>query len=219
MSTIAPIVRRPAPLLAKNREMPDRRQPAHRKNRPPATSDPINPLTRKPVGLQWPGTRRAGLGPLASRRRDALDRGEIVCEKRTRSGRSRKIGLANLVWFLLHVSMVHATDPDQVPTILHVDPGSIQILELPAEPPATLQLQLSIDEEARVINLTRHSVRDARFRVRAQGEDGRLTEVPAPPVSTYRGMVIGEMGSAVTASVHRRCRRSGRGDHRLGGVQ
>ena len=46
-----------------------------------------------------------------------------------------------------------------------------------------------------------YSVRAPEFRLFVQGPGGVIEEVPPPPPRTYRGEIVGELGSVVAASL------------------
>ncbi len=71
------------------------------------------------------------------------------------------------------------------------------VLELPL----TTKIAVTLGDEARVIELSPHSMRSENFTVLVQGADGSFTEEAAPPVTTYRGRVLGEASSEVAASI------------------
>ena len=52
-----------------------------------------------------------------------------------------------------------------------------------------------------VLRLKPHSVRARNFRLRAQGKDGRWTDVAPGPVRTFRGTILGQARTRVAASI------------------
>ena len=76
-----------------------------------------------------------------------------------------------------------------------------------------IRAELSVSGAPLILDLEKHSVRADTFEVRAQRADGSWDTLPAEPVRTYRGTVVGEMGSQVAASMlddglHARVRRA-----------
>ncbi len=72
---------------------------------------------------------------------------------------------------------------------------------MPAGAPETATVELTIEGETMIVDLSRRSLRAADFRVVAELEDGSLVEVTAPPVRTYEGIVRGSAGSKVAAAL------------------
>lgn len=83
-----------------------------------------------------------------------------------------------------------------------LEPASVSIPEGPeGELPAELRVPILRDGETRVLLLRRHSVRAPGFRLLIQGRGGELLDATPPPVRTYRGVVEGEPGSDVAATL------------------
>ncbi len=72
-------------------------------------------------------------------------------------------------------------------------------LDLPEANPESFRLRLVANAEAMELSLWRHSLRADDFRVSISDAGGNLTLMPPPPVSTYRGEVLGDPGSVVVA--------------------
>jgi len=77
---------------------------------------------------------------------------------------------------------------------------TLQYMEPPENPPASFEFTL--DGAGLTVSLRRYSVRADDFHVYVPDVNGKLVEVPPPPVSTYRGEVVGVDGSAVSASLN-----------------
>ncbi|MCA8959873.1 MAG: IPT/TIG domain-containing protein [Planctomycetes bacterium] len=96
------------------------------------------------------------------------------------------------------------SDPATIRMLLDVDRVSIQTLAVSADP-STGILETSIQVEAGVqldLILERHSNRADDFRVWVDIGSGTVVEVPPPPVTTYRGIVVGHPMDRVRASFH-----------------
>ncbi len=76
------------------------------------------------------------------------------------------------------------------------------LVELPAEPPARLQVPVERDGQVLTLDLEQHSDRAPDFRVLVSGPRGALTEVVVPPLATYSGTVLEQPGSIVIARLH-----------------
>lgn len=74
-------------------------------------------------------------------------------------------------------------------------------LALPVKNVASFRVPLVLGGTPATLDLTRHSLRASNFRVRVDAGGGRLRDVPAPAVSTYRGQVVGQPESVVAASL------------------
>lgn len=78
-------------------------------------------------------------------------------------------------------------------------------LRLPAEPPELVTLELPLGPAAREplarIELARHALRAPGAFVRVVGPLGASADQAPPPVTTYRGTVLDDPGSAVVASL------------------
>jgi hypothetical protein len=88
------------------------------------------------------------------------------------------------------------------PSIPRVADYVAQTVSLPAVVGEPFQVAVQLDDAAHVLDLRPHSLRADGFRVLVQGDDGVLRDVAPPPVSTYRGVVVGREGSAVTAGIN-----------------
>jgi Concanavalin A-like lectin/glucanases superfamily/Metallo-peptidase family M12/Bacterial Ig domain len=110
-------------------------------------------------------------------------------------------------------------------------------VDLPAGFPESFEALVQREGSPELLRLTRHSVRAEDFRLYVYRPDGTTEEVPAPPPSTYRGMLGGDPGSVVLASLGPRglnayvvpsvgapwivepLRGQARGIHRSGGIE
>ncbi|HKX45627.1 MAG TPA: M12 family metallo-peptidase [Planctomycetota bacterium] len=80
--------------------------------------------------------------------------------------------------------------------------AELQRLALPPEPGWAFEVSVSLDGEVHALFLEPHSVRAAGFQLLVQGAGGTLLPVEAPAPRTYRGRILDEPGSVVTASLH-----------------
>ncbi len=84
---------------------------------------------------------------------------------------------------------------------LSVSGYSIQNLAIPGGPGGPFQVTLPLGGVAREIAFEPHSVRAPGFKVMVQDASGALSEIPAPPETTYRGTVAGVGGAVVSGSL------------------
>ncbi|MEM6675299.1 MAG: zinc-dependent metalloprotease family protein [Planctomycetota bacterium] len=82
-------------------------------------------------------------------------------------------------------------------------PGSIQPIEVPAQPSDIVLINLELDGEPVELFLQPYSLRSADFRVLVTRPDGQLVEAPAPESRTWRGTVTGWADADVTATLDR----------------
>ncbi len=81
--------------------------------------------------------------------------------------------------------------------------STLQRLTVPAGRPAAFATRAELGQQARTIRFEKHSLRSNDFRVLIQADaSGQLTEVDAPPVSTYRGSVDGLPDAYVRAAFY-----------------
>jgi hypothetical protein len=144
--------------------------------------------------------------------------------RRTRSIAARVIGAAMLAAVAAGVtgagparprlqapaaSTAHAVAPAQraddlgetINRTLGLAGSTLVTLDLDLTPSRPLRTTVTIDGRACTLDLVPHSIRAPGYRVLHAGADGRLTPVPARPVSTLRGTVLERPGSVVAASV------------------
>ena len=90
--------------------------------------------------------------------------------------------------------------PPVVLSALNATAATMQDLTLPAGLPSNLQVRVQLAGRAVTLQLTPFNVRSPNFKLLV--DDGiQLREIPAPPSTTYRGTVVGEPGSIVTAAL------------------
>lgn len=82
----------------------------------------------------------------------------------------------------------------------HVEKFTVQNLES-VDTPGEMEISLLLGDEAHRIVLRKHSLRTRGFRVVAQDANGLFREVDVGDSRTYRGYVIGQSGSSVSASI------------------
>ena len=84
-----------------------------------------------------------------------------------------------------------------------VDPvGSIQKLDVPADPVGTVVIAVDIEGRKAEMVLDAHSLRASDFKLWVTRPDGSLLQVPAPAPNTYRGTIPGWPSASVTASIN-----------------
>jgi len=77
-------------------------------------------------------------------------------------------------------------------------------LELPEELGDSVKIPVMRDGALHVLKLQKFSCRGENFRVLAADENGELVEISAPPVCTYRGVVLGDRDSKVSGAITQR---------------
>ncbi len=60
---------------------------------------------------------------------------------------------------------------------------------------------LSIEDSSYVLHLQQYSVRGENYRLLVQESDGSIVDYQPGPIRTYRGSILGEVGSSVTGSL------------------
>lgn len=90
--------------------------------------------------------------------------------------------------------------PSPITELLGVHAAQVQDLLLPPIVGEELTVQVNLDGAMRTLQLHACDIRSADFELLV--DDGmRLTRIPTPPSVTYRGILLGESGSAVAATV------------------
>ena len=117
-------------------------------------------------------------------------------------GRTRLILSLGLGLLLLAAAILAAPAEARSPRPDSLDlppPGDAEriVLELPADLPPAFDVGIVLDGEPATLSMWRHDLRAPGFRVRAWYSDGRTVALPAPPIATYRGRLVGKDGSAV----------------------
>jgi len=82
-----------------------------------------------------------------------------------------------------------------------LEQGQVVSLDLPRDAAPHEFVDLTLSGQPITLTLFRSSVRADDFQVLTPGPNGELEPQPAPPVRTYRGMVLGERGSKAAASL------------------
>lgn len=86
--------------------------------------------------------------------------------------------------------------------ILHLDLLAATVQQIEAvEYRQVRKVALTLANKEQVLELYPHSMRSANFRIFEQDETGFMTEVAPPPITTYRGSVVGDISSLVVASI------------------
>lgn len=93
---------------------------------------------------------------------------------------------------------VASLSPLNAPRAIGLQTGQPVTLTVHERPGAATLVALG---SGMLMRLTPESVRSPRFRVRAQDSNGDWQDVVAPPVSTYRGTLLGQAGTRVAASI------------------
>ncbi len=88
----------------------------------------------------------------------------------------------------------------EVKSLVNVRATTVQEIEA-VEVRQVRRVALSLNGEERVLELYPHSMRSEDFVVLVQDETGLMHEEDPPPVTTYRGGIIGDITSAVAASI------------------
>jgi len=85
---------------------------------------------------------------------------------------------------------------------MYVADFTLSSVASPEDRPPAFQAEFDFKGERYTVALDRHSVRAPGYKVLIDDGTGVLREVPAPPVSTYRGEVLELPGSTVTATLN-----------------
>ena len=83
------------------------------------------------------------------------------------------------------------------------DQAPIEV-EVPEEVGDSVTLAVMKDRSRILLKLQKFSVRGENFRVVSTKKDGRVEEIVAPPVCTYRGSILGDRDSSVVGSITER---------------
>lgn len=86
-------------------------------------------------------------------------------------------------------------------TLLGLSDSHLVTLELNRSVGAVQQVAVPIAGTMRVLDIASHSVRSPKYQIKAQVADGSLVDVPAGPVRTIRGTVIGDEAGVVAGTI------------------
>jgi hypothetical protein len=103
------------------------------------------------------------------------------------------IGAGIAIAFAIAISSAHAAEASSRKGL-----GGRTIV-LPRDLPESFQTVIEHDGERLTLALTRRSVRGEHFEVLAQAADGGYTRIAPPPAATYRGHVVEQPGTTVSA--------------------
>lgn len=95
----------------------------------------------------------------------------------------------------------HMTREAQIAEQLGLEAASLQTIQINVGANGAMSTEVEIEGVRRRMVLSPHSIRSADFKVLVQrGPFGQFESVPPPPVSTYRGTIVGIPGSVVSGS-------------------